>query len=75
MTDASGQPIGAVRRYWRNHKTKTLGLLMVAVGAVQSNMGQVQAYLPPRAYGFIIAGLGVLVAILGFLNSHQDRSP
>lgn len=61
-----------LRAWWRNHRTKSLGLLMVAVGAIQSNINQVQQYLPAKDYGFIIAGLGVLVAILGFINSHDN---
>lgn len=61
-----------LKTWWRCHKTKTLGFFMVIVGAVQSNINQVQQYISAKDYGFIIAGLGVLVAALGFLNSHHD---
>lgn len=61
-----------LKTWWHNHKTKSLGLFMVVLGAVQSNIAQIQQYLSPKDYGFILAGLGVLVAVLGFLNSRQS---
>lgn len=62
-----------LRTWWTRHKTKSLGLIMVVVGAVQSNINQIQQYIPAKDYGFIIAGLGILVAALGFLNSRQNH--
>ena len=62
-----------LRTWWLHHKTKSLGFLMVVVGAAQSNINQIQQYIPPKDYGFIMVGLGVVVAILGFVNSNQSN--
>lgn len=64
-----------LRLLWKRHKTKSLGGLMVVFGAIQSNITAIQDHISKRAYGFVIIGLGVMVALLGFLNSQHDPDP
>ena len=55
------------------HKTKIVGGLIVISGALQANSTAVQSLLSPREYAWFTVGIGVVVAILGFLNS-QNKS-
>lgn len=52
-----------------SHKTKLTGALLVALGAVQANAGTIQTVIPPRAFAWMTFGIGVMVAVIGFLNS------
>ena len=61
------------RTWWFRHRTKTLGFVMTLCGALQANIGYVQAYFRPQHYGWIMCGTGMLVAALGFLNNHDHR--
>lgn len=63
--------MNALRNWWKNHRTKTLGLLVTVFGAVQTYLPQVQAMLKEH-YGLVFAAIGVLTTVLGFLNSQQN---
>ncbi len=51
------------------HKTKITGFLLVVLGAVQAASVHLQAIFSPFVFAAIMAVVGVLVAIIGFLNS------
>lgn len=58
---------------WLNqHKTKITGAVLVAIGAVQANATMLQPLMSPHSYALAMVLAGVVVAVLGFLNS---RSP
>lgn len=58
---------------WLNsHKTKITGALLVTAGALQANATSIQAVVKPSTYAWFTVGVGVLVALLGFLNSRRD---
>ena len=65
-----------ITRWWKDHKTKTLGALTVAFGAAQTYLPQIQGWFKrPEHYGAVFMGIGVVTALLGFLNSHKDEPP
>ena len=53
------------------HKTKITGALIAMFGVVQANALALQAALSPQAYARTMIGAGMLVALLGFLNSRK----
>jgi len=59
----------------RNHKTKLTGALLVAIGAFQANSEAFRTLVSPKGFAWITVGLGVLVALLGFINQQvaQDE--
>lgn len=58
---------------WLNtHKTKITGAILVAVGSVQANATMLQPLMSPRGYAVFTIAAGVLVAVLGFLNSRRE---
>ena len=61
-----------IATWWAKHRTKSLGFLMVVVGAAQANFDQIRALIPPSKQGMVIMFFGILTAALGFLNSHTD---
>ena len=63
-----------LRQFWKNHRTKSLGFLVTAFGAAQTYLPNVQGWFKrPEHYGLAFAVVGVATAVLGFLNSHQDK--
>lgn len=62
-------------KFINSHKTKMTGAALVALGAIQANAGTVQTLVPPRAYAWLTVALGVLVAVLGFINGSQKDEP
>ena len=56
-------------RFLNAHKTKIVGLLLAALGSVQANSGAIQSIISPQHFAYLTIGAGVLVAILGFINS------
>ena len=61
---------------WINaHKTKLTGVLLIALGAIQSNATYIQAILSPRGYALAMICAGVFVAVLGFLNNPKPGAP
>ena len=62
-----------LKYWWRHHKTKAFGVALMALGAIQANSGQLQQLISPKAYGWTILVIGVLVAILGFLNTLASK--
>ncbi len=59
---------------WLNqHKTKITGAVLVAIGAVQANATMLQPLMSPRAYALSMVVAGVVVAVLGFMNSRPPQ--
>jgi hypothetical protein len=58
-----------------SHKTKITGGLLVAAGALQANATSIQAVVKPHTYAWFTVGVGVVVAILGFLNGTRKDQP
>ena len=54
------------------HKTKIMGGMLVAVGALQTNSSSVAAMMSPKHFAIFTVGVGVVVAVLGFINSSQQ---
>lgn len=54
------------------HKTKIVGGLIVAIGALQTNQATVQAMMSPKHFAWFTVVAGVVVAVLGFINSSQS---
>jgi hypothetical protein len=61
----------SIVRFLYNHKTKITGMLLVACGAVQANATSIQEVVSPHTYAWFTVGIGVLVAVLGFVNSSK----
>ena len=53
------------------HKSRTMwfSLLLVIFGALFDNLSYVQNSIDPKYYGFILIGIGVIVAILRFVTT------
>ena len=53
------------------HKSKTMifSLLLVIFGALFDNFSYVQNSINPKYYGFILIGIGIIVAVLRFVTS------
>jgi len=53
------------------HKSRTMwfSLLLVIFGALFDNFSYVQNIIDPKYYGFILIGIGVIVAILRFVTT------
>lgn len=43
------------------------GLLLVALGAAQANLGSIQSVVSQHTFSWLTMGIGVSVAALGFL--------
>lgn len=48
------------------------GLLLVALGAAQANLSQIQALISAKTFALLTMGVGVAVAALGFLKSSDS---
>ncbi len=55
------------------HKTKITGMLLVLVGSLQASSTSVQALLSPRQYALFTILIGLVVALLGFLNNPSNE--
>lgn len=62
-------------KFLNSHKTKIVGALLVALGALQANSATVQQMVKPSIYAWMTVVIGVLVAVLGFLNSASKDEP
>ncbi len=53
------------------HKSKTMwfSLALVIFGALFDNLSYVQNSIDPKYYGFILIGIGIIVAVLRFVTS------
>lgn len=56
-------------KFLNNHKTKIVGFLITLLGAVQASAGQLGAVLSPKAYAWTMIAIGIVVAVLGFINT------
>lgn len=52
----------------RKSKTLWFSFALVVFGALYANLSYIQPLLDPRSYGYLIVGVGVVVAILRFLT-------
>lgn len=52
----------------------TYGVLLVALGAAQSNLTQLQSFISAKTFALLTMGLGVAVSALGFLKSDGSGS-
>jgi hypothetical protein len=61
----------------KNHKTKLVGLLLVTAGALQATSPQVQMVISPKAFAVFTIVTGLVVAVLGFVNTQlaKDDEP
>ena len=50
-------------------KTMWFSLALVVFGALFDNLSYVQNSINPKYYGFILIGIGVIVAILRFITT------
>lgn len=50
------------------------GLLLVALGAAQANLAQLQSFISAKEFALTTMGLGVAVAALGFLKSNGSAT-
>lgn len=48
------------------------GLLLVALGAAQANLSQIQTLISAKTFALLTMGVGVAVAALGFLKSSDS---
>ncbi len=55
-----------------NNKTKITGALLVAFGVLQTQSETIRGLLDERSFAWFTIGVGVIVAVLGFLNSQSD---
>lgn len=53
------------------HKTKITGLALVLVGSLQASSAAFQTLLTPTQYAMFTIAMGLLVALLGFLNNPE----
>jgi hypothetical protein len=58
-----------------DHKTKITGAALAVVSALQATSSSLQAVLPPTQFAWVTTGIGVLVTILGFANSNNQKPP
>lgn len=64
-----------VMKWINRHKTKITGAVLVAAGAAQANATVLQAAISPKAYAWFTVCIGVLVAVLGFINGSRREPP
>ena len=57
------------------HKSKTMwfSLALVIFGALFDNLSYVQNSINPNYYGFILIGIGIIVAILRFVTTQPIK--
>lgn len=63
------------RTIWQKHRTKTLGVAAMLIGAAQANFESVRNLIPQQDRGIILFCFGMLAAIIGFINSGKDDAP
>lgn len=56
-------------QFINRHKTKAVGFLLTVVGTLQAFQPQVQQLVSPTTFAKFVIGVGVLVSILGFINT------
>lgn len=61
--------------YLSANKTKLTGALLVAFGVLQTQSEQIRALLTPNVFAWFTIVVGVVVAVLGFLNSGGSITP
>lgn len=50
-------------------KTMWFSLLLVIFGALMDNITVLQSVIPSQYYGLVLAGIGIIVAVLRFLTT------
>lgn len=61
---------------WLNrHKTKLTGILLILAGSLQANSAALQTILSPTDYAWLTVIIGLVVAGIGFINTHLQRIP
>ena len=63
-----------MRKLWKNHKTKLLGLAVAVISAVQAGAAYLGTLLSPTTYAMVMLTLGVVVTIVGFINTALQTS-
>jgi len=60
------------RSFARRNKNRTIkitGFLMAILGALQAAIPQLMTLLATRTFAIFVVGLGVAIAMLGFINA------
>lgn len=61
--------MSALLKWLNAHKTKLLGFCLVILGALQANMEALRDVMSVRAFAWLVVGLGMGVAAVGFINT------
>lgn len=56
--------------FLNSHKTKITGFIIILAGTLQSLSVHFQQLLEPGAYAKFTIILGIVVAVIGFINTH-----
>lgn len=65
--------IDTIKIWWKKHKTKTTGITMIILASVHQYSDQLQHLLTPTVYSAVFMGAGVIVSVLGFLNTQEAK--
>ena len=65
--------MGTLRRWWKSHKTKATGITMILLSSVHQYSDQLQHMLTPTVYSAVFMVAGVIVSVLGFLNTQEAK--
>ena len=61
-----------VTAFLKRHPTKITGGALALVGAIQAQATTIQTFMTPKHFAVFTVGAGVLVSILGFINSNRQ---
>jgi len=58
--------------FLKRHPTKITGGALALVGAIQAQATTIQTFMTPKHFAVFTVGAGVVVSILGFINSNRQ---
>ncbi len=58
--------------FLKRHPTKITGLALALVGSLQAQANTIQSFMTPKHFAVFTVCAGVVVAVLGFINSNRQ---
>ena len=65
--------MSSIIAFLKKHPTKITGFMLATVGALQAQASTLQSFLSPRHFAYFTVGAGIVVSILGFINSNREQ--
>ncbi len=65
--------MSSIIAFLKKHPQKITGFILSIVGALQAQAATVQGFLSPRHFALFTVAIGILVSVLGFINTSRDQ--